>query len=110
MHAGTQNGCCEPRTRARHSAPPSRRHRADISARFGARELGLFGSAARDELRTDSDVDILVEFDASPTFDGYFGLKDYLQGILGRPVDLVTRRGLKPRAVASIDEELIRVA
>ncbi len=55
-------------------------------------------------------MDILVEFDASPTFDGYFGLKDYLQGILGRPVDLVTRRGLKPRAVASIDEELIRVA
>lgn len=87
-----------------------RRHRAEITARFGARELGLFGSAARDELRGGSDVDILVEFDGSATYDGYFGLRGYLQEILGRPVDLVTRRGLKPRARASLDVDLIHVA
>lgn len=85
-------------------------HRPEISARFGTRELCLFGSAARDELRSDSDVDILVDFEALPTYDRYFGLRDYLQDILGRPVDLVTRRGLKPRVLASIGEDLIRVS
>ncbi len=78
--------------------------------RFGARQLALFGSAARDQLRPDSDVDILVEFDGPATFDGYFKLKDYLEQLLGRPVDLVTNKGLKPRARAHVERDLIRVA
>ncbi len=58
--------------------------------------LGLFGSAARGELRDDSDYDVLVEFDPN----GHVGLLEYnriqrqLGGILGRRVDLVSRRGL----------------
>ncbi len=39
------------------------RHRGEIASRFGVRSLGLFGSAARDELVPASDVDVLVEFE-----------------------------------------------
>lgn len=85
-------------------------HRDVIATRFGARELALFGSAARDEMRTDSDVDVLVDFKGPATFDGYFELKDYLERLLGRPVDLVTSKGLKPRARQHVERDLIRVA
>ena len=85
-------------------------HRAEIRERFGAKHLGLFGSAARDELRDDSDVDVLVEFAGPATFAGYFGLKDYLETLLRRRVDLVTETGLKPRARCHVERDLIRVA
>ena len=70
----------------------------------------LFGSAARDQLRPDSDIDVLVDFDGPATFDRYFGLKDRLEQAFGRPVDLVTSRGLKPRARAQVEREMVRVA
>ena len=85
-------------------------HRDVIATRFDAPALALFGSAARDEMRIDSDVDILVDFDGPTTFDRYFDLKDYLEKILGRPVDLVTRKGLKPRALKHVERDMIRVA
>lgn len=85
-------------------------HREQVRERFGAKRLALFGSAARDELRDDSDIDVLVEFDGPATFDGYFDLKTYLEQLLGRPVDLVTEKGLKPRARRHVEKDLIRVA
>ena len=85
-------------------------HREQVRERFGAKRLALFGSAARDELRVDSDIDVLVEFDGPATFDGYFDLKTYLEQLLGRSVDLVTEKGLKPRARRHVEKDLIRVA
>jgi len=82
----------------------------EIARQFGVKRLALFGSAARGELRDDSAVDVLVEFDGPATFDGYFRLKDYLEALLGRTVDLVTERGLKPRAKRQVEKDLIRVA
>jgi len=82
----------------------------EIAARFRVKRLALFGSAARDEMREDSDVDVLVEFEGPPTFRGYFDLKDYLEALLGRTVDLVTEGGLKPRARRHVERDLIRVA
>ena len=87
-----------------------REHRDEITTRFGATHLALFGSAARDEMRPDSDVDLLVDFDGPASFDGYFSLKDYLETLLSRPVDLVTNKGLKPRARKCVERDLIRVA
>ena len=84
--------------------------KGDIAARFRVRRLALFGSAARDELRPESDVDVLVEFEGLATYDGYFALKDHLEALLGRPVDLVTERGLKPRARRHVERDLVRVA
>ncbi len=64
-------------------------HRAELAAicrRFHVRKLDLFGSAARD------DFDFLVELDRTASasgFDDYFGLKDALESLFGRSVDLV---------------------
>jgi predicted nucleotidyltransferase len=87
-----------------------RERRDEIRARFGVKELSLFGSAARDELRADSDVDVLVEFDGPATFDRYFDLKSLLEELFARRVDLVTEKGLKPRARRHVERDLIRVA
>lgn len=81
-----------------------------LRERFGARSVALFGSAARDELRDDSDIDVLVEFDGAPSLDAYFGMKDQLEAALGRPVDLVTPAGLKPRARRHVERDLLHVA
>lgn len=70
--------------------------RAEIArscSQFSVRRLELFGSAAAGEFDpARSDFDFLVEFDPSPSltpFEQYFGLKESLEALLGRPVDLV---------------------
>lgn len=85
-------------------------HRNEIKRRFAVKRLSVFGSAARDEMHEGSDVDVLVEFDGPATFDGYMDLKSYLEGVLGTAVDLVTEKGLKPRARRHVEKDLIHVA
>lgn len=85
-------------------------HFGDIQERFAVSELGLFGSAARDEMKEESDIDVLVEFNGPATFDGYMDLKFYLEDLLGTKVDLITASGLKPRARPHVEKDLIRVA
>ena len=77
---------------------------ADFCRRHHIRHLGLFGSVLRDDFRPDSDVDVLVEFEPEVQI-GLFALidlQDELSIILGRPVDLVPRQGLKPVIRASV--------
>lgn len=83
---------------------------SELERRFGVASLSLFGSAGRDELGPASDVDILVAFAGRVNFDRYFGVKFFLEDLLGRPVDLVTEKMLKARLRASIAEDLVRVA
>ncbi len=88
-----------------------RDHFPELAA-LGVTSLALFGSFARDEARPDSDVDLLVEFDPAAHV-GLFELvdvKDHLEKLLGRQVDLVPRAGLKPRLRPIIEREEIRVA
>ena len=85
-------------------------HRDEFLNRFGAKHFALFGSAARDELRDDSDIDVLVEFDGLATFDGYVGLKVYLEELFGAKVDLATEAMIKPRLRRHIEKDLLRVA
>ncbi|MBE7544913.1 MAG: nucleotidyltransferase family protein [Bryobacteraceae bacterium] len=72
---------------------------ADLCRRYHVRELGLFGSAARGELRDDSDIDILVEFlpNSGMNLFRYADMEDELSQMFGRKVDLVSKNGLKPR-------------
>ena len=77
---------------------------------FRIKSLAIFGSVARDEARPDSDVDILVEFDGPATFDQYMELKLFLEDLLGRPVDLVTRKGVRPELAPYVEQEARRVA
>lgn len=82
----------------------------DMVRLFDVLHLRLFGSAARDELRGDSDADILVEFNVPATYSRYTGLKFYLEDLLGRPVDLVTTKGLRQEFRSTVEEESIIVA
>ncbi|PIZ38637.1 nucleotidyltransferase family protein [Candidatus Aquicultor secundus] len=78
--------------------------------KFDVKSLAIFGSVARDEAGPESDVDILVEFSKTPSFDGYMELKFFLEDLLGRSVDLVTRDALKPRIRPYVEKELLYVA
>ena len=65
--------------------------------RLGVRRLALFGSVLRNEARSDSDVDVLVEFTpAEKTFDRFMALADLLENTLGHPVEVVTTEALSP--------------
>jgi len=64
---------------------------------FGVSKVALFGSLARGEGGPDSDADILVEFETPVSIFKFLDVKDYLENLLGRPVDLVMRSALKPR-------------
>jgi predicted nucleotidyltransferase len=70
-----------------------RRELPYFSREFNVRRIGLFGSYAKGTQREDSDIDIVVEF------DGFVGLKcirfvDYLEGLFGKKVDVVTSGGI----------------
>ena len=64
---------------------------------FGLKRIGLFGSFVRGEQQTASDVDFLVEFEPrKKTFDNFMALSFFLEGLLGRKVEVVTRESLSP--------------
>ncbi|NQS98355.1 MAG: nucleotidyltransferase family protein [candidate division Zixibacteria bacterium] len=68
-------------------------HREEI-LKFSVTSLAVFGSAARDELADDSDVDILIEL-KNITFRNYMHLKFYLEDLFHREVDLVPKDCIK---------------
>src|SRR5689334_16195592 len=71
---------------------------ADICRRHRVRELSLFGSAARGELRPDSDIDFLVDFlpGARPGLLGVSAMMREFTALLGRKVDIAVKPALKP--------------
>ena len=86
-----------------------REHIEDLR-RFHVRSLAIFGSVARDEARADSDVDILVDLDGTPTLHEFLQIKARLEEWLGRPVDLVTRGSVPARKRRRVEAESIVVA
>ena len=84
---------------------------AGICRRYGVRELSLFGSTARDAMRPDSDIDLLVDFlpDAEPGLLDHAGLMLDLSELFGRKVDLVSKNGLKPLIRDSVIRESRRL-
>lgn len=79
-----------------HEVVESKRHQIQVLCReLSVRRLDVFGSAVSDSFDVGtSDVDVLAEFEAGPDFDHYFALKEGLEEIIGRPVDVVTPSGL----------------
>jgi len=73
-----------------------RQNKAQIKS-LGVKKLGLFGSYVRGEQRLDSDIDLLVEFEAGQkTFDHFMQLSFLLEDCLQRSVELVTPESLSP--------------
>ena len=74
---------------------------------LGVTRVGLFGSFARNEQSVKSDVDLLVEFDPSQkTFDNFMELSFFLEDLLKRRVEILTRDSLSPYIGPHILEEV----
>ena len=83
---------------------------ARLRSEFGVVSISLFGSASRDEMRPESDVDLLVTFDPPADYDRYFGANELLEESPGCPVDLATDGMIKPRLRPYIERDLVHVA
>jgi len=83
-----------------------REQHAFLSRRYPIHRLALFGSWARGDARENSDVDVMVEVDPSIGLR-FVDLGEELEKALGRRVDLVSRRAIKPALWERIEPELI---
>jgi len=73
-------------------------NKAYIKSTYNIQEIGIFGSYVRGALHQKSDIDILVEFkEGYKDFFNYMRLKQYLEDLFGRKVDLVMKKAIKPR-------------
>lgn len=76
-----------------------KKHRAEIlrlANRYGARNVRVFGSFARGEERRGSDLDLLVTLGEGRSLLDLVGLKQDLEDLVHRPVDVVTEKALSP--------------
>lgn len=85
-------------------------HLDEIRDQFHVESLAIFGSVGRGTDTPDSDIDILVRYTYTPGIFEFLRLKQYLETIVGRPVDLVTEGTLKKQLKDGILQEAIRVA
>ncbi|MBF0476835.1 MAG: nucleotidyltransferase family protein [Deltaproteobacteria bacterium] len=84
-------------------------HRNDLEMQHKVRRIGVFGSFVRGEATDQSDIDILVEFGEVTDLFEFIDVGDYLESILHRKVDLVTKGALKPFLKDKILNEVIYV-
>jgi len=74
---------------------------------YGVRQYGVFGSFVRDEPQETSDIDLLVEFEpGQKTFTNFINLAFYLEDVLGRKMDVVTKESLSPHIGPHILQEV----
>ncbi|HLF92685.1 MAG TPA: nucleotidyltransferase family protein [Planctomycetota bacterium] len=77
--------------------------------RNGASNVYVFGSVARGEAASASDIDFLVDLDPARSLLDHIGLQQDLEDLLGVKVDVVTRRGLHPLLRESVLAEAVPV-
>ncbi len=77
----------------------------DLAHRHRAHRIAVFGSLARGEARTDSDIDILVDFEAGYKLRDHIRLTQALRHLLGRRVEVVDRHSLRAELRAAILQE-----
>lgn len=79
---------------------------------YGVKRIGLFGSYAKGTYTEASDIDIIVEFETPLGFE-FMDFADYLEELLGKPVDVLTLGGLQgiriPHVAQSIRESIVYV-
>lgn len=85
-----------------------KKHKEFVKKKFFVKKIGVFGSYTKGKESTESDVDILVEFDGPIGWD-FVELKDFLENILNKKVDLVSIKALKSQIKDNILNEVIYV-
>lgn len=85
-----------------------RQNKKSLFSKYPIRSIGLFGSVSRNEDSSQSDVDILVEFDGTIGIR-FIDLAEEIETLLRRNVDLVSRNAIKPRYYQSIKDDIIYV-
>ena len=83
-------------------------NKPELETRFKVRRLAIFGSYARGDQQSDSDVDILVDIDPSVGLE-FVILAEQIEQLLDLPVELVSRRAIKPNKLKYIEQDLIYV-
>jgi predicted nucleotidyltransferase len=79
-----------------------------LLSKYPIATIGLFGSIVRDDFTEKSDIDIIVEFNGKIGIE-FIDLAEELEQKLQRKVDLVSRRGVKPKYLEVIDPQIIYV-
>jgi len=82
--------------------------KVDLAKRYPIESLAIFGSYARNEQSSDSDLDILVEINGK-IGSKFIDLADEIEQLIGMKVDLVSKNGIKEKYLRSIKNELIYV-
>lgn len=80
-----------------------------IAAKHGARNVRIFGSVARGEADSQSDIDLLVEFRRGTTLLSHAALVQELEELLGIKVDVVSERGLRDRVRERVLREAVAI-
>ena len=70
--------------------------------------IGLFGSVVREDFSNESDVDIIVDF-TEPIGIDFIELADFLEDKLKLSVDLVSKKGIKPKYFSEIESDIVYV-
>ena len=87
-------------------------HKAYLHTEFGVEKMGVFGSHSKGTASKHSDIDLLIEF-SHPIGFRFVELADYLEEILGKPVDILTPAGVEgirvPQVAAEIQESVAYV-
>ena len=84
-----------------------RKEKPILKSTYHIKEVGIFGSVVKGKQHTHSDIDILVEFEeGNKDFFNYMKLKRHLEYLLGKKVDLVMKKAIKPRLKERILNEV----
>ena len=78
-----------------------------LRQKYGVKDIGIFGSYVRGEVKKGSDLDIIVEFERSLGLLKFINLENYLSDLLGVKVDLVMKSALKPKIGKHILGEVV---
>ncbi len=86
-----------------------KKHKEELKAKYKIKEIGVFGSWVRGEQNSESDIDIIIEFESGARISllDFVEIENYLSDLLAAKVDLVEKSALKPRIGKRILNELI---